>query len=530
MQRTVTTLSLSVLTLVATSAGAQVPNLFVTSEHCMACHNGLVTPAGEDISIGVGWRGSMMANSARDPYWQAAVKRETLVHPTASAAIQNECSACHMPMMRFQANAEGQQGEVFSKLPLSHGDPLAADGVSCSVCHQIGEERLGEPSSFTAGFELDTTTPEGERHIYGPYDIDAGRTNLMRSASRFLPAKGQHIQSSELCATCHTLITHTLDADGEVLGEFPEQVPYLEWKHSTYAGTRSCQSCHMPVIEGETAISSVLGVPRAAVSRHVFRGGNILMPRILNAHRQELSVAALPQELQTTVQQTEKNLQAATATVSLVNAGVDNGVLHTEVVITNLAGHKLPSAYPSRRTWIHFTVWDAVGEMVFESGGLNPDGSIRGNANDVDGARFEPHHLEIDHPEQVQIYEAVMGDPAGAVTTVLLSAITYLKDNRLLPEGFDKATADEEVAVHGRASGDGDFVGGRDRMRYAVDVSEAEGPFIVDVELMYQPIGYRWAHNLGDHEAEEIERFIGYYEETADRSAAVLAADKAIVE
>ena len=514
----------------ATPIRAQVPNLFVTSEHCMACHNGLVTPAGEDVSIGVGWRGSMMANAARDPYWQAAVRREILVHPTASAAIQNECSACHMPMMRFQANAEGHQGEVFSHLPLSHGDELAADGVSCSVCHQIGEGQLGERSSFTAGFELDINTPEGERHVFGPYDVDAGRTSLMRSASRFLPAKGEHVQSSELCATCHTLITHTLDANGRVLGEFPEQVPYLEWKHSAFAGVRSCQSCHMPVIDGETAISSVLGVPREAVSRHVFRGGNILMPRILNAHRQELAVSALPQELQTTVHQTEKNLQTAAATVSLVNAGVENGVLRTEVVITNLAGHKLPSAYPSRRTWVHFTVWDAVGEMVFESGGLNPDGSIRGNANDTHATRFEPHHLEIDHPEQVQIYEAVMGAPDGAVTTVLLSAITYLKDNRLLPDGFDKATADDDVAVHGGAGADEDFVGGRDRIRYTVDVSEAEGPFIVDVELMYQPVGYRWAHNLGDHEAEEIERFIAYYEEAADSSAVVLASAKAIAE
>ncbi len=199
-------------------------------------------------------------------------------------------------------------------------------------------------------------------------------------------------------------------------------------------------------------------------------------------------------------------------------------------MIANLAGHKLPSAYPSRRTWIHFTVWDTVGEMVFESGGLNPNGSIRGNANDVDGVRFEPHHLEIGHPEQVQIYEAVMGDPDGAVTTVLLSAITYLKDNRLLPEGFDKATADEDVAVHGRAGEDGDFVGGRDRVRYVVDVAQAEGPFIVDVELMYQPVGYRWAHNLGGHEAEEIERFIGYFDEMAGSSAVMLAGAKTIAE
>jgi hypothetical protein len=530
MKNTFTSLSLSSLILVSTSAAAQVPQFFVTAERCMACHNGLVTQAGEDVSIGVGWRGSMMANAARDPYWHAAVRRETLVHPTASAAIQNECSACHMPMARFQANAEGHQGAVFGHLPPSHGDELAADGVSCSVCHQIGEGKLGERSSFTAGFELDTTTPEGERHVFGPYEVDAGRTSLMRSASRYLPAKGEHVQSSEPCATCHTLFTHTLDAYGEVIGELPEQVPYLEWKHSAFAGVRSCQSCHMPVIEGETAISSVLGVPREAVSRHAFRGGNVLMPRILNAHRQELAVAALPQELQTSVQQTEKNLQTAAATVSLVNARISKGTLRTEVVITNLAGHKLPSAYPSRRTWLHFTVWDASGEIVFESGGLNPDGSIVGNANDAAATRFEPHHTTIDHPEQVQIYEAVMGKPDGSVTTVLLSAITYLKDNRLLPDGFDKTTAGEDIEVHGAAGGDEDFVGGRDRVGYAVDVSSVEGPFIVDAELMYQPVGYRWAHNLGDQEAEEIERFIAYYEEAAHRSAVVLAGAKAIVE
>ncbi len=531
MKHTITFISVIALIFVSVgTVGAQVPNLFVTSERCMACHNGLVTPAGEDVSIGVGWRGSMMANAARDPYWHAAVRRETLVHPTASAAIQNECSACHMPMARFQANAEGHQGEVFSHLPLSHGDDFAADGVSCSVCHQIQNENLGERSSFTAGFGLDTTTPEGERHVFGPFEIDGGRKGLMRSASRFLPEKGEHIQSSEVCATCHTLFTHTLDADGEVVGELPEQVPYLEWKHSAFAGVRSCQSCHMPVIEGETAISSVLGVPREQVSRHVFRGGNILMPRILNAHRQELAVAALPQELEATARQSAKNLQTAAATISLVNTEISSDTLRTEVVITNLAGHKLPSAYPSRRAWIHFVVWDASGHIVFESGSVKPDGSIRGNDNDASSSRYEPHHDTIDHPEQVQIYEAIMGEPDGTVTTVLLSAITYLKDNRLLPEGFDKTTAPEDVAVHGGATEDGDFVGGRDRVGYVVDVTAAEGPFIVDVELMYQPIGYRWAHNLRDQEAEEIERFIGYYEEMAGQSAVVLASAKAIAE
>jgi hypothetical protein len=74
---------------------------FQTSDRCVACHNGISTPTGEDISIGVDWRTSMMANSGRDPYWISGVRRETIDHPTAAAAIQDECTICHMPMMRY---------------------------------------------------------------------------------------------------------------------------------------------------------------------------------------------------------------------------------------------------------------------------------------------------------------------------------------------------------------------------------------------------------------------------------------------
>src|SRR5438034_9368402 len=83
---------------------------FQTSDRCMACHNGLTTPTGEDISIGVNWRTSMMANSGRDPYWMAGVRRELIDHPAAAALIQDECTICHMPMMRYEAKLAGGDG------------------------------------------------------------------------------------------------------------------------------------------------------------------------------------------------------------------------------------------------------------------------------------------------------------------------------------------------------------------------------------------------------------------------------------
>jgi len=107
-------------------------------------------------------------------------------------------------------------------------------------------------------------------------------------------------------------------------------------------------------------------------------------------------------------------------------------------------------------------------------------------------------------------------------TTGLLQATSFLKDNRLLPRGFDKATADADIAVVGDARSDADFRDGGDRVRYVVP-AEGAGPFRVDVELRYQPIAYRWAQNLGRYDAPEPARFLRYYNAGASGSSVVVA-------
>ena len=109
------------------------------------------------------------------------------------------------------------------------------------------------------------------------------------------------------------------------------------------------------------------------------------------------------------------------------------------------------------------------------------------------------------------------------MTTGLLAATRYLKDNRLLPSGFDKATADGDIAVKGEAMADADFKAGGDRIRYAVPLGEASGPFSVRVELWYQPIGFRWARNIGDPASDEAARFLSYFGDMATSSGVVLA-------
>ena len=520
-------LAVAVALVLPGSTLAQVPDMFHMSDQCLACHNQLTAPSGEDVSIGSNWRSSMMGNAARDPYWMAAVRREALDHPAAIEVVEDKCTVCHLPIVRTTLVANGLTGRAFEHFPsFGEGGPLTAqaqDGVSCTVCHQIQNENLGTRDGFTGGYVIDATTPMGERNVYGPFDVDAGRTRVMRSASDFTPQKASHIQSAELCANCHTVFTHALDPDGNDAGELAEQAPYLEWLHSDYPGEKTCQTCHMPEIEGEVSVSGVLPNPRANVNQHSFMGGNFLMPRILNKHRAQMMVQALPQELEATATAAEENLANNTASLEVGQLESENGRLEVAVTVTNLAGHKLPSAYPSRRAWLHVTVVDSRNRTLFESGAFQSDGSIDGNDNDRDGSRFEPHYDRITTADQVQIYEDIMVDYAGQVTTGLLWGARYIKDNRLLPTGFDKGTASSDVAVHGAAEGDVDFVGGTDMVRYSVNVGSARPPYRVVAELWYQPIGYRWAQNLGEYDTEESDQFIGFFNGVASASGTQLA-------
>jgi len=516
MNRTMnTTTSLAALTWVAflfpSAARAAAPELFLTSDNCMACHNGLYTSKGEDVSIGIDWRGTMMAQSARDPYWQASVRREVGDHAPAAAAIENECSRCHMPMAHVQARAKGCTGKVFAHLGRNARKAsahLAQDGVSCTVCHQIEPDRLGKPESFVGGFVIDTSG-KLPRKAMGPIAVEPPVARVMASATGFLPAEAPHIRSSELCATCHTLITEALGPDGKPVGRLPEQVPYLEWLQSAYKDAASCASCHMPSVPDAAPIASILAEPHTDTARHEFAGGNFLVPAMLRW----LGVAmpALPQDLDRAAARARTLVGESAAKLAVGEVQIKEGRLEAMLTVENLAGHKLPTAYPSRRAWLHVTVKDGGGKVIFESGALGPDGKIAGNDNDEDPRRFEPHHTFIEKPGDVQIYEAILGDVQGRVTTGLLSASRYLKDNRILPSGFDKKKAPADVAVHGEALADEDFASGTDGVVLRIPVGHAAAPYRIEAELLYQPIGYRWAENLRPVEGPEPRAFTRAY-------------------
>lgn len=487
---------------------------FSGSGNCTLCHQQMAAQDGSDISIDFYWKATMMANSGRDPYWLASVRAETIANPEIAALIQDTCTRCHMPMARTTDAFAGGAGVVLDD---GYGDPehplhpLAIDGTSCNLCHQIEAELLGDHASFDGGYVIDPELPEGERWSYGPYQVPPGQANVMQMSSGYIPVQGLHLQSSEVCATCHTLYTPILDAQGQVIGYFPEQMPYLEWQASAYAGEQSCQDCHMPEVPGGVRLSITGSPPRGPFSQHSFVGGNTYALTLMRYFGPDMGVTAPSAAFEAALQRARLQLQEQTARLSLSSPVLENDLLQVEVLVENLVGHKFPSSFPSRRAWLHFKVQDASGAVIFESGNWAADGSIVGNDNDGDPASYEPHYALIDNPEQVQIYEPILRTSDGDVTTTLLRAAGYLKDNRLLPVGFAKSNVPQDVAVFGVAAEDADFQGGQDTVQYHVDVSAAQGPFTITVELFYQSIGYRWAQNLDRYDAAETQQFMAYY-------------------
>jgi len=493
---------------------------FSGSANCGVCHNGLIDATGLDVSLEQAWKTTMMANSARDPLWQAKVASELRRNPQLAPAINAACTRCHAPMASVEAEADGVELALFKGrlLDAAHPDYDAAmDGVSCTLCHQTEDDgQLGTEAGASGGFSINLA----ERVAYGPKVLP--RIDPMRNDTGFTPMHGPHMSGSEVCGSCHDLKTPFVDGEGVVVPQtdhagFPEQMVYTEWLNSAYAPgkkfDKSCQDCHMPETDGVKLANR----PRWLTaeddfSRHSFLGANSVMMSIIDANSEELG--ATDADFTPAIEDSRAHLAGA-AELWIRRPRIVDGRLKASIVVHNLSGHKLPTGYPSRRVYLHFVVKDATGELVFESGRMRADGSIVGVDGDNGPGRFEPHFDFIYRPDQVQVYEAVMGNTDGEVTHTLLEAAGYLKDNRLLPAGFNKTKVPEEIAVHGLAETDASFNYAWDTVRYSVKLPEGSpgDVFSVEAELRYQPLSHAYLQDLfRDEDEPAVARFKRMYE------------------
>jgi hypothetical protein len=492
---------------------------FVTSDQCTGCHNatGTLSPTQIDlprmlwpnaladpmvnVSPNGEWRFSMMGLSGRDPIFFSQLNSENTLHPVleghqhdAKPFVQDLCLSCHGVMGERQFKAD--TGNLFTRAELLKVDSpygaLARDGVSCAACHHIAADGLGDPSTFTAKFNLG---PVNE--IYGPYKDNVSIYSMKSAIGMEPKATDQNqIESAKLCGSCHTIVLPVFRADGQQAmqngkpAQFFEQTTYVEWLNSDFLN-QSCQSCHMPHdykgnslsykianIEDNTfpAISTrapdqdIKLVQRDDYHRHALLGINIFALEMFKQFRSELGLYQQDPMLRspdktvpgidTAIATSLESASQKTALVEVQSLERTNERIVADVKITNLVGHSFPSGVGFRRAFVDFQVLDVDGKVLWESGRTNDDGVI------TDGRglplatefftflqqRYQKHHWvknPISREDEVQIYEELVVNPEGLLTTSFIALDHKVKDNRLQPRGW-KSTgpfADETSPV-----------------------------------------------------------------------------------
>lgn len=524
-------------------------SLFTGSGKCAGCHGtdanhfaniagqqfpAVPMPDGWDINMTDQWRSTLMANSARDPFWRAKVEQEVNLNPGHQLQLEDKCTSCHAPLGNFAAHHDGAEFYSMAELLL---DTLALDGVSCNACHQQAPEGIGTRFSGEMTFVEDT--------LFGPYGGGKDEPliyNLpMNTYVGYEPVYGAHMQQSEACAACHSLITETADLEGNLTGqEFIEQSTYHEWLNSRYAPAmwegelndqqQECQGCHMPQITDPVIISSGYAFlePRTPYGQHYLVGANAAMLRLLRDHVDELGLTATPAQFDSTMQRTLDLLQQHSVALTAAANWHVEGQMEIDVDVVNLAGHKFPSGYPARRAWLEVELrHPESGEVIWASGALSADGLNIAGVDEAGLTAWEPHLDVVTSPEQVQIYEMVIADVNGDPTNVLERAATKLKDNRLVPLGFsmehavyDTTTLAGAAVLEDAANGnfnrdaDGNEGTGSDRVTYLADVAAAyagELPPEVSVRMWYQSMPPRWVNPMFEVEGEAIDWFEGVF-------------------
>lgn len=491
--------------------------LFASSGECVQCHGfdtaGLasVNLIGQDINLVDDWRATMMANSAKDPFWRAKVSHEVLLYPQHQEVIETKCTSCHAPLGHFAAMHAGEEYYTMAEAIV---DSFALDGVSCLACHQQSTEALGDLHSGHLNFE-------NSKVAFGPYISPLA--SPMIGASDYTPVYSQHISDAGICAGCHSLITETLDYDGNFTGNtFVEQATYHEWLNSSYQTEEvSCQTCHMEALaKGQVLIAAGYETePRSPFYLHTLAGANVFMLKIFRDNIEELGLAASEEQFSQAIAATEDMLFNKSVNLQLNSLDRTADTAFFELNITNMAGHKFPSGYPSRRVFVEFLVENELGDTLFISGKTDENYEVIGHNSD-----FEPHYNTIRSEEEVQIYELVFADVNNEVSTVLVRGDHPLKDNRIPPQGFVSTHFTyDTVQIVGAATTDDNFNinagmegSGGDKLYYNIPLGTETGELTATAKIYYQTAPPKWMREMFEEESEEINQFRAMFD-AADR-------------
>jgi hypothetical protein len=344
---------------------------------CGDCH-GQYAPEYEADST---WRGTMMANAARDPLFHAAL---TVARQDAPAS-GDLCIRCHAPRAWLFGRSEPAL--------ISNFEPDDFESVQCDFCHRL-----------TTG---PTNTPYIGNGQYFVADDFTRRGPILDAKAPHEFEYSSYFEESRLCGLCH-------DVSNPLKNGFAIERTYTEWATSAFATEgKNCQSCHMPSQRGFAC--GAPDMPERDVHRHELAGGNYWMPLVLAGEHREFN----REPYEKTAEHAQAQLRSsADVTVDAPARAKPGDKIALKVRVENKTGHKLPTGYPEgRRMWLEVEVDDETGKPIFHSGAYDRATSTRAT---------DP---------QLRTYEVRMA-ANGVEGFHFILQDEVLQDNRIPPRGF----------------------------------------------------------------------------------------------
>ncbi len=367
------------------------------------------------------WMGSMMAQSARDPIFRAALT----VAEQDAPNIGQFCWRCHSPTAWLEMRSQPYDGSRFDMDDLN--------GVQCDVCH-----RMVDPLSEEGRSLSDHPVPGYGNGMMVISDSIAKRGPRNDSVANHDWLYSPFHTSGHFCGQCHD-VSNPRFAQDPINQPPHEYMPitriYSEWLLSDYArrGVK-CQTCHMPKTIGKAAEEEAAPV-RPDLHRHTFTGGNYWVLQILPMFwdYDDWALDALTAGRYRAIQMLRR---AAKLNIQQLPKYGNPLVFR----VYNRTGHKFPPGDPeARRAWIHVEFLDARGNVIGESG------------------RYDFETATLIEDPQAKIYRAKLGEN-GTPTFHMVRANTVLFDNRIPPRGFrNSAFAQRRAQPVGVSYRDGQF-------------------------------------------------------------------------
>jgi hypothetical protein len=403
------------------------------------------------------WRGSMMAQSGRDPLFLATM---TIANQDAPQS-GDLCIRCHYP-----------KGWLEERSLPTDGSSLTQDdreGIVCHFCHKlikpspVGDNPYPDDSAYTAGtYLLDSTYLATLTHIpshsaNGAYVVDNQDQRrgpyVETAAPHDFYYSPFHLEAA-LCGTCHDVSNPAFSRISDGLYEpntfdsaapdfspyemFPVERTYSEWLMSEYnslAGVyapqfggnrdtvRTCQDCHMRDVTGKGCKAGGADV-RTDLGLHDLTGGNTFVPRLIDAMFPQDKVDT--EALDSGIVRATRMLQLAASLDVAVTP--QTSTFDVDVQVTNETGHKLPSGYPEgRRIWLNVRAYDSTGNLLYESGAYDTATAVLTHDADAKIYQIKPGVSNSLSP--------VVGVDAGPSFHFVLNDTIY-SDNRIPPRGF----------------------------------------------------------------------------------------------